>query len=164
MYFVAGTMGCGNISLAYVLMKNGYFLGYLLILLGGLLSYYTGMLIVKCAHLTGKNRYEDIALSIYGPKIAKLTSLLMLSCLIGFSFSLIVFSVVGCVYLSLAVATTFFVDKIDVPSKLNNINKLDAFKASSQGLISSSPLIIFAYMYQVFIPCLYEELETRTPK
>lgn len=73
------------------------------------------------------------------------------------------FSVVGCVYLSLAVATTFFVDKIDVPSKLNNINKLDAFKASSQGLISSSPLIIFAYMYQVFIPCLYEELETRTP-
>ena len=74
------------------------------------------------------------------------------------------FSVVGCVYLSLAVATTFFVDKIDVPSKLNNINKLDAFKASSQGLISSSPLIIFAYMYQVFIPCLYEELETRTPK
>ena len=91
MYFVAGTMGGGNISLAYVLMKNGYFLGYLLILLGGLLSYYTGMLIVKCAHLTGKNRYEDIALSIYGPKIAKLTSLLMLSCLIGFSFSLIVY-------------------------------------------------------------------------
>jgi amino acid permease len=62
------------------------------------------------------------------------------------------------------VTTTFFVDKLDVPSKLNNINKIDAFKISSQGLISSSPLIIFAYMYQVFIPCLYEELETRTPK
>jgi hypothetical protein len=54
---------------------------------------------------------------------------------------------VGCVYLSLAVTTAFFVDKVDVPSKLNNINKLEAFKVSSQGLISSSPLIIFAYMY-----------------
>ena len=74
------------------------------------------------------------------------------------------FSVVGCVYLSLAVTTAFFIDKLDVPSKLNNINSIDAFKVSSQGLISSSPLIIFAYMYQVFIPCLYEELETRTPK
>jgi amino acid permease len=89
--FITGTMGFGNITLAYVLMKNGYFLGYLLIMLGGLLSYYTGMLIVKCAHLTGKNRYEDIALSIYGPKIAKLTSLLMLACLIGFCFPLIVY-------------------------------------------------------------------------
>ena len=90
-FFVAGTMGCGNISLAYVLMKNGYFLGYFLILFGGLISYYTGMLIVKCAHKTNKNKYEDIANSIYGPKMAKITSLLILACLTGFSFSLIVY-------------------------------------------------------------------------
>jgi amino acid permease len=63
---VAATVGSGNISLAYAFMKNGYILGMITILIGALLSYYSGMLIVKCAHKTGKLRYEDIASEIYG--------------------------------------------------------------------------------------------------
>ena len=63
---VAATVGSGNISLAYAFMKNGYFLGMMTIIIGALLSLYTGMLIVKCSHYTGKLRYEDIASSIYG--------------------------------------------------------------------------------------------------
>lgn len=64
---VAATVGSGNISLAYAFMKNGYVLGMMTIMIGALLSYYTGMLIVKCSHKTGKLRYEDIAAEIYGP-------------------------------------------------------------------------------------------------
>jgi amino acid permease len=63
---VAATVGSGNISLAYAFMKNGYILGMMTIIIGALLSFYTGMLIVRCSHYTGKLRYEDIASSIYG--------------------------------------------------------------------------------------------------
>jgi amino acid permease len=63
---VAATVGSGNISLAYAFMKNGYVLGMMTIIIGAMLSFYTGMLIVKCSHYTGKLRYEDIASSIYG--------------------------------------------------------------------------------------------------
>jgi amino acid permease len=63
---VAATVGSGNISLAYAFMKNGYILGMMTIIIGAMLSFYTGMLIVRCSHYTGKLRYEDIASSIYG--------------------------------------------------------------------------------------------------
>lgn len=63
---VAATVGSGNISLAYAFMKNGYILGMMTIIIGAMLSFYTGMLIVRCSQYTGKLRYEDIASSIYG--------------------------------------------------------------------------------------------------
>jgi len=72
-------------------MMNGYVLGPLLIAFGALVSYYTGMLIVKCSVKTGRTRYEDIALAIYGPRWAFWTSMLNLVCLIGFTFSYIVY-------------------------------------------------------------------------
>ena len=59
---VAATVGSGNITLAYAIMKNGYVLGPLIVTLGAMLSYYTSMLLVKSADFTGKVRYEDIAL------------------------------------------------------------------------------------------------------
>jgi amino acid permease len=49
------------------------------------------MLIVKASEKTGKTRYEDIALAIYGPRVAMLTSFFNLACLIGFTFSYIVY-------------------------------------------------------------------------
>jgi amino acid permease len=49
------------------------------------------MLIVKCSEKTGRTRYEDIALKIYGPRVSRLTSVLNLICLIGFTFSYIVY-------------------------------------------------------------------------
>ena len=72
-------------------MKNGYILGPILIVFGACISYYTGMLIVKCSEYTGRTRYEDIALKLYGPKVARITSGLNLVCLIGFEISYIVF-------------------------------------------------------------------------
>ena len=72
-------------------MKNGYILGPILIMFGAIMSYYTGMLIVKCSEHTGRTRYEDIALKIYGPRVARITSILNLICLIGFEISYIVF-------------------------------------------------------------------------
>jgi amino acid permease len=49
------------------------------------------MLIVRCSHYTGKLRYEEISCAIYGPKMGKITSILMLACQIGAAFSYIVF-------------------------------------------------------------------------
>ena len=59
---VAATVGSGNITLAYAIMKNGYILGPLIVILGAMLSYYTSMILVKSAEFTGKYRYEDIAM------------------------------------------------------------------------------------------------------
>ena len=72
-------------------MKNGYILGPILIFFGACISYYTGMLTVKCSEYTGRTRFEDIALKFYGPKVARITSGLNLVCLIGFEISYIVF-------------------------------------------------------------------------
>jgi amino acid permease len=58
----------------------------------------------------------------------------------------------------------FLFDKTTVSSISDNFNKLEAIKFTSNGLISSFPLIVYAYMYQVNIPMIYVELETRTPK
>jgi hypothetical protein len=70
---------------------NGYILGPILIILGAMISYYTGMLIVRCSEHTNRTRYEDIADAIYGKKVSRLTSFLNLICLIGFTFSYIVY-------------------------------------------------------------------------
>jgi len=72
-------MGSGNISLAYVIMKNGYIGGCILILIGGLISYYTGLLLAICGSYTNQNKYEEIAYAIYGSKMRKITSVLMLA-------------------------------------------------------------------------------------
>ena len=52
-------------------------------------------------------------------------------------------------YLSLAVMCVFFTtsDKQLVPSVSENFSKMDAFKLSYSGIVSSVPLVIFAYMY-----------------
>jgi amino acid permease len=88
---IAATLGSGTISFAYAVMMNGYVLGPILIVLGAVISFYTGMLIVRCSEKTGRTRYEDIALAIYGKRVARLTSFLNLICLIGFTFSYIVY-------------------------------------------------------------------------
>jgi len=66
-------------------------LGILLILLGALISYYTGMLIVKVSNRTKCNRYEDFAQKLYGPRCRTTTSALNLACLMGFITAYIVY-------------------------------------------------------------------------
>ena len=67
-------------------------------------------------------------------------------------------------YLSIAVATVFFSDKEYVSSIEDNLSRMEPFKITKNGIISSFPLIIYAYMYQVNIPMIYDELENKSPK
>lgn len=64
-------------------------------------------------------------------------------------------------YLCLGVTGVFFGSKTVVPDPSENLQALEAFKVSYKGIVSTVPLIIFAYMYQVNIPMIYVELEQR---
>ena len=76
---IAATLGSGTISFAYAIQQNGIILGIFLIMLGAVISYYTGMLIVKVANKTQCNRYEDFAQKLYGDKCRMWTSALNLA-------------------------------------------------------------------------------------
>lgn len=88
---IAATLGSGTISFPYAVMMNGYILGPLLIVIGACVSYYSGMLIVKAAIETNRTRYEDIALAVFNKRFSRVVSYLNLLCLIGFTFSYIVY-------------------------------------------------------------------------
>ena len=60
-------------------------------MLGALISYYTGMLIVKVSNRTQCNRYEDFAQKLYGSRCRTITSALNLACLMGFIIAYIVY-------------------------------------------------------------------------
>ncbi len=75
----------------YNMMMNGYILGPIILIVGAYLSYYSAFLIIKCAEETGSTRYEDIALKLYGKRFASITSILNLICLIGYTFSYLVY-------------------------------------------------------------------------
>mmetsp|Transcript_15619 Transcript_15619/g.19655 ORF Transcript_15619/g.19655 Transcript_15619/m.19655 type:complete len:118 (+) Transcript_15619:700-1053(+) len=62
------------------------------------------------------------------------------------------FGVLCSVYLSLAVFFVFWCDKELVPSPSKNFHDAALFDISFSGVVSSFPLIVFAYMYQVNIP------------
>jgi amino acid permease len=49
----AACMGAGTLTMPYIVSKTGIVLGPILILTGALLSYYAGMLIIKCSQITG---------------------------------------------------------------------------------------------------------------
>jgi len=68
------------------------------------------------------------------------------------------------VYLSLAVMFVFFCNRKLVPHPIENIKKAELAIFDFNGVVSTFPLIIFAYMYQVNIPSIYYELERRNYK
>jgi len=56
-----------------------------------MISWYTGMLIIACAEQTNTDKYEDLALEAYGPRMAKITSWSVIANLLGFVISNIVY-------------------------------------------------------------------------
>jgi len=82
---VAACMGAGTLTMPYIISKTGIILGPVLILLGALLSYYAGMLIIKCTEITGKKTYEDFATQAFGKKFSILVSVFVLISLVGFA-------------------------------------------------------------------------------
>lgn len=84
-------MGAGTLSFPYAISKNGLAFGTFLVILGAMVSYYSGMLIVIASNYSEKNKYEEMAYVIYGKKFARLASICNLICLLGFVMSFIVF-------------------------------------------------------------------------
>jgi amino acid permease len=72
-------------------MLNGIALGLILIMLGAIISYYSGMLLVVASNYTGRHKYDAMAWELYGVKFSKLTSICNLVCLLGFVMSFIVY-------------------------------------------------------------------------
>eukprot|EP00347_Sterkiella_histriomuscorum_P011277 403373068 len=220
---VAATLGAGTLTFPYCIKENGIAWGCILVVLGALISYYTGMLLVIVSTKTNTNRYEDYAQVLYGRRMSIFTSIMNLFCLMGFIMSYIVyikkaipkiislftdedsfhsfivdpvwgprfwgtiyafgilfplsiprsinqlryssaFGVLCSVYLCFAVIIIFWSSRTLVPDPLQNWRDADYFKFDFSGIVSSVPLIIFAYMYQVNIPMIYHELERRNLK
>jgi len=74
------------------------------------------------------------------------------------------FGVLCSMYLCVAVVIVFFTDKTVVPDPSANFKNIKPITLTFDGVVSTVPLIIFAYMYQVNIPMIYVELETRNAK
>jgi amino acid permease len=85
------TLGAGILTFPYAIMENGIVLGTILIIFGGLISWYTSMLLIKASDHCCRERMEDIALAMYGRKFAILTSILNVTALLGFNMSYIVY-------------------------------------------------------------------------
>lgn len=74
------------------------------------------------------------------------------------------FGVLCSMYLCVTVTLVFFSNRDIVPDIKENFSKMEAVRISYQGVVTSVPLIIFAYMYQVNIPMIFKELEARNEK
>lgn len=59
-------LGAGTLSIPYVFYENGVILGSVLLFSGGLLSIYTGYLIVVCCDRLQVYTYEEMAKKTYG--------------------------------------------------------------------------------------------------
>lgn len=66
--------------------------------------------------------------------------------------------VICSVYLCLVVVLEFFRNSDVVPDPLGNFKEMKAFSFNIRGVLSSFPLIMFSFMYQINIPALYSEL------
>ncbi|CDW80480.1 UNKNOWN [Stylonychia lemnae] len=163
---VAATLGAGTLTFPYAIMQNGIAWGSILVVLGAMISYYTGMLLVIVSNHTNRHRYEDHAEILFGRKMAIFTSIMNLFCLMGFIMSYIVyfgilfpislprsinqlrfssvFGVLCSVYLCIAVIILFWTNKALVPDPIENWRE--------------------ARYFRVNIPQIYYELERRNRK
>lgn len=88
---IAATLGAGTLTFPYAIMMNGIAWGAILVIIGAAISYYSGMLLVKCSNHTNKHRYEDYAMILYGKRMATFTSIVNLLTVMGFIMSYIVY-------------------------------------------------------------------------
>ena len=77
-------LGSGTVTIPYVFYANGIILSSILVIAGGILSYYTGWLIAYCAAMTGGKSFEEIAFKLYGEKGMRIVSFCNICCNIGF--------------------------------------------------------------------------------
>ena len=77
-------LGSGTISIPFVFYATGPYLGSALIIIMGIFSYYTGVLIAYCAAMTGGESFEAIAFKLYGINGLRITSVCNILCNLGF--------------------------------------------------------------------------------
>ena len=109
------TLGAGLLTFPYAIMQNGIVIGSVLIALGGLVSWYTGMLLISASAHTNKITYEEIAEVLYGKKFAIVTAIMNLLALLGFNMSYVV-------YLQTAMPNllALFMDPANIPTFLKD--------------------------------------------
>ena len=83
-------LGAGTLTIPYNFYLNGYLVGSLCVILGALLSSFTGYLMIYTSEKTGGTCYEEIALATFGQKGQRFTSICMIPCNMGFFVSYIV--------------------------------------------------------------------------
>jgi len=87
----AATFDIGIITLPALAAENGIGTTAILVVFGALISYFCAMLLVDCADKIGKTRYEDFAMHCWGRTASKLVGACILTSLLGFVTSYIVF-------------------------------------------------------------------------
>lgn len=83
-------LGSGTITVPFVFYATGPILGSILIIVMGILSYYTGVLIAYCAAMTGADSFEAIAFKLYGINGVRISSFCNILCNIGFCCNYVV--------------------------------------------------------------------------
>jgi amino acid permease len=76
-------LGAGTLTFPYVIYENGFLLGIALILFGGIISVFTGYMIIFCIEQTKAECFEEIALACFNKRWQRFTSI----CNIGFTTS-----------------------------------------------------------------------------
>ena len=219
---ISTTLGAGTVTLPFLASQNGIVLASILIIFGAGLSYFCGMLLVRCAIIVKAERYEDFARYWYGEIAEKLTSWWNILTLLGFVVSYIVFvkslvphilgiifpytifespshsqqnkfetlsatfysfwvllpfgfarkvgtlrynSIFGVcwtIYLSFCLIFMFFIDKSLVENPASNIKEVKLWSVNYNGLMTSIPFVVFAFLYQPNMPMIYKELQVQT--
>ena len=80
-------LGSGMLTIPYTFYANGFVLGTVFIVSGGILSTFTGYLMADASHRTNGTSYEEIALARLGPKWQKFTSICMIPTNMGFAIT-----------------------------------------------------------------------------
>ncbi|CAI2367731.1 unnamed protein product [Moneuplotes crassus] len=88
---VSATLGAGTVTLPFLAYENGIVLSSILVIIGASISYFCGMLLVRCAIIVKAERYEDFAEYCFGKKAINPTSWCNVLTLLGFVISYIVF-------------------------------------------------------------------------
>ena len=80
-------LGAGTLTFPYVIYENGFMLGVALIVFGGLISVFTGYMIIYCIDQTKATCFEEIALACFNKRWQRFTSVCMIACNVGFTTS-----------------------------------------------------------------------------
>ena len=89
---MCAALGPGIASFPFAIAANGLIFGSILIILGAIVSYFSGMLLVVVQMKTGKDRYEDMARSLFSKKVERIVSIMNVICQMSFAVSYIVFT------------------------------------------------------------------------